>query len=95
MDGLQARKKGRSCHERPKSREETPKEGYDYPSRARDVAMQNVRVHCTIFKCNFCRAAHTETKSSAKVLRSEVAMGGAGNVQRHGKKAVRARTAQV
>ena len=29
MDGHQARKKGRSGHERPKSREETPKEGYD------------------------------------------------------------------
>ena len=28
-EAVQAKKKGRSGHERPKSREETPKEGYD------------------------------------------------------------------
>jgi hypothetical protein len=52
-----ARKKGRSGHERPKSREETPKEGYDTMSRARDVAPQKLLVHRSNFKCNFCRAA--------------------------------------
>jgi hypothetical protein len=50
------KKRGRSGHERPKSREETPKEGYDNTSQARDVALHKLRVHCSIFKCNFCRA---------------------------------------
>jgi len=58
----QARKKGRSGHERPKSREETPKEGYDTTSRARHVALQKLLVRRTIFKCIFCRAAPTETR---------------------------------
>ena len=34
------KKKGRSGLERPKSREETPKEGYDRTSWARDAAAQ-------------------------------------------------------
>src|SRR3990167_4957551 len=63
--GTETKKRGRSGLERPKSREETPKEGYDMASRAREVASQNLRVHCTIFKCNSCRAAHTETKGWA------------------------------
>jgi hypothetical protein len=55
--GPQKRKKGRPGLERPKSREETPKEGYDITSEARDVASQKLRVRRTIFKCIFCRAA--------------------------------------
>jgi len=63
--GVQKRKKGRPGLERPKSREETPKEGYDITSWARHVAPQKLRVRRTIFKCIFCRAASPESKSSA------------------------------
>ncbi len=78
MEAAPEKKRGRSGLERPKSREETPKEGYDRASYARDVAPQNLRVRCTIFKCIFCRAAHPQVKGSA----------GSGRIR--GKKAVRA-----
>jgi hypothetical protein len=55
--GTQKRKMGRPGLERPKSREETPKEGYDITSWAHYVASQKLRVRRTIFKCIFCRAA--------------------------------------
>ncbi len=55
------KKRGRPGLERPKSREETPKEGYDRTSVARDVALQKLRVRRTIFNCIFCRAAHPGT----------------------------------
>jgi hypothetical protein len=57
MRGTQKRKMGRPGLERPKSREETPKEGYDKTSWARNVASQKLRVRRTIFNCIFCRAA--------------------------------------
>jgi hypothetical protein len=62
-EAARAKKKGRSGHERPKSREETPKEGYDSASLARDVASQKLRVHCSIFKCNFCIPERTRVKT--------------------------------
>jgi hypothetical protein len=51
--GKLAKKKGRSGHERPKSREETPKEGYDNTSWARDVASQNYGCIATFSNANF------------------------------------------
>ncbi len=42
--------------DRPKSREETPKEGYDRQAELVDVAMQHLRTQRTKFKCEFCRA---------------------------------------
>jgi len=52
-NGRQAKKKGRPGHERPKSREETPKEGYDNTSQARDVALQKYGCIAAFSNANF------------------------------------------
>jgi hypothetical protein len=49
-------------NERPKSREETPKEGYDKQARLADVAMQKLRMQRTNNNCNYCIAPRTLTQ---------------------------------
>jgi len=57
---------GRPGFGRPKSREETPKEGYDRRSLA-DVALQNLVCAAKELNCDFCKPAITGADSGAAV----------------------------
>src|SRR5690606_11732158 len=71
-----SKKKGRPVPERPKSREETPKEGCGKRARRSPAAPQYLAVHRTKSNCVFCRAAKTWARTlSCKLRRLRVVEG--------------------
>jgi hypothetical protein len=88
-DAIRQRKRAVRVTNGPSLGRKRPRRATTYTSRARDVAPQNLRVHCTIFKCNFCRAACTESEGSAEALRNRGLLDGRRRGLPDGKKAVR------
>ena len=58
---LPRKEKGPFGFERPKSREETPKEGCGRRGELPRAAKSKLRVHRTISKCIFCKAAYASS----------------------------------